>query len=282
MIDTKKTEKEYRLGCRLIAYSGIGAPVLASALEASDGIDPDKHPTVMVFLEIVTAASLWFYVLFFVLFVLGRYLTRKGDSLAWKTLQSQVDILQKKAFPDLAWDFNDNHRVTLFKYKKWNWVRLRGSVTGLLRGKLPAKVVGPWTGWLVPVIRSGHTGKDTKAIFWTPDDGRKSEGVAGQCWASDTTVIQPALPSIIQVSSEQNKGRYCRKCNMPRWTLDAYCESNRPLARSISAFPVRNASGDRWGVLVFDSMEPNGVNTEDAQKAFEVVIEPIGVLLEGV
>ena len=69
---------------------------------------------------------------------------------------------------------------------------------------------------------------------------------------------------------------------MERWILDDYCEKGRSLARHILAYPVRTRSGERWGVLVFDSMSENGVDAKSAQDAFEKVIDPIGILLEGV
>lgn len=140
----------------------------------------------------------------------------------------------------------------------------------------------PWSGWLVPVIRSGHTGKETKTVFLAPDTGRLAEGVAGQCWSSDAMISKENLPKIQQHTSSQNKIRYCRHANMPLWMLDDYCEEGRPVARNFLSFPVKTTTGNRWGVLVFDSRNSSGIDTEKAQEAFQIIVEPLGALLEGV
>jgi len=259
--------------------AGFSAPLLAIFIDASSSYRNSETIWLMLSSNIINDAAIFLYLLIIGVFLLGKYFSRKGDVVVWRTMQAQIDMLQKVVFADFANDLNDNHRVTLFRYKKWSWSRFK-TLTGLVESI--KKGSWPGSGWLVPVIRSGHTGKDTNVIFWAPDSGGKAEGVAGRSWSSDHSVDYSDLPNITKNSNKENKDKYCQRCNMERWILDDYCEKGRSLARHILAYPVRTRSGERWGVLVFDSMSENGVDAKSAQDAFEKVIDPIGILLEGV
>ena len=261
----------------MVTVSGLGAPVLGAIIDYADKVDKTKHPTVAGILDKFDQHSLTIFMVLLGAFILGRILSRKGDVLAWRTVQAQIDILQRIAFPGQAGDLNDNHRVTLFKHKDWNWSRFFSRAGFQNAWKRRS---WPWSGWLVPVVRSGHTGKGTKTVFWCPDEGRKAEGLAGFCWSSDAGVSKEGLPSIRMVSSEENKEKYCRQSFMPRPMLDTYCSEGKPLARNILALPIMNGVGDKWGVLVFDSMNADGVDEEKARESFDVIVDSLGVLLE--
>lgn len=272
MINLDTISRYNGLGAWFISISGVLAPTLAALLELSEKIDHHSHPTVSSVLKQLNDISLYLYIFFICLFLLGKLFSRKGDRIIWEVLQTQIDTLQSLAFSNNTGDLNDHHRVTLFKFKKWSWTRL----FQWQRREWPRQ------GWLTPVIRSGHTGKNTKTIFLAPDEGRDAEGIAGLCWSSDSMIYEYNLPNISGTSSEDNKDKYCRKTHMPRWMLDCYCLSGKDLARTILAFPVKTSNGNRWGVLVYDSMNSTGIDHAKAQSSFEVVIEPIGVLVEGV
>jgi len=279
LIDLEQIESLNKSGERLIAFSGLATPILASALEFGGQINSVRHPTFHFLFQIVEDASLQLYLLFLVTFIIGKFRGRKGERVVWETLQGQIDSLQYIAFPKHSDDLNDHHRVTLFKHKKWCWKRFfnRRTFNQAWQGEWK-----PWGGWLVPVIRSGHTGKGTSTVFYAPDEGKHSEGIAGRCWASDSTVFKEKLPRVIRSTAERNRKKYANMSYMPKWMLENYCDTGRPLARSILTYPVQTSAGNRWGVLVFDSMESSGISEEDSQKAFEVIVEPIGVLLEAV
>jgi hypothetical protein len=49
-------------------------------------------------------------------------------------------------------------------------------------------------------VRSGHTTQKTKTIFLAPDDAGNAEGVAGQVWASDQTIIVILYAAISETS----------------------------------------------------------------------------------
>jgi hypothetical protein len=191
----------------------------------------------------------------------------------WRALQVQIDKLQKIAFPDHIEDINDNHRVTLFKFTK----KCRSK-----RAKEYKKRCTKNSGWLIPVVRSGLTGKETKAKFFAPDSGHDAEGIVGVCWSSEHVQFRENLPNVIMASADRTREKYCRRSNMPRRMLDDYINNGRTVARSILAYPVWSRTGDSWGVLVFDSMEPYGVNEQQAEQAFNTVAETLGVLVEDV
>lgn len=272
MVNIDRVAKFNKAGGWMMGVFGIATPILASMLEMEDKINVNDNPFIAKVFDYVMEWSLYLYLTFLALFLIGKWMTRKGDKVIWETLQKQVDTLQSIAFPHNNHQLNDDHRVTLFKYKKWCFNRRCFQWKPNL----------PWRGWLVPVLRSGHTGKDTKALFLAPDAGREAEGIVGECWSSDAVIRREQLPKVQASTSEQNRAKYCKQSNMPRFMLDSYCKRNKPLARSILAYPVVTSTGNRWGVLVYDSMDPQGVDTINAQKAFEVVAEPLGVLVEGV
>jgi hypothetical protein len=277
LINIENIAKYDAVGNRLITVSGISTPILASFLEMSDRIKID-HPVLTLIINAISNSTFWLYALFVLIFCIGKYLTRKGDYIVWKALQIQANKLQEIAFPDSD-DIKDNHRVTVFKHKRWSWSWFRFSNK---YWKQANKGCWPWSGWLAPIIRSSHTGKGTKAIFWAPSEGTKAEGVAGKCWASKSTVAVNNLPNLSKSSNDRNRDRYCKNSNINRSIIDRYCLEEKSLARHLVAYPIV-ANFDRvWGVVVIDSMEANGVDEENAAKAFETMAPSIGVLIEGI
>lgn len=100
-----------------------------------------------------------------------------GNRWAKESLQAFLNDFRKVAFRNGAKGAEFHDQVTLFKYKKWLWCPLLWK-----RRK-------PWSGWLVPVMRSGHTTKNTSTVFWAPQDyPDKAEGVAGVAWAQNGVV----------------------------------------------------------------------------------------------
>jgi hypothetical protein len=63
--------------------------------------------------------------------------------------------------------------------------------------------------------------------------------------------------------------------------VDNYVNNGKRLARSFIAYPVYTGSGNYWGVLVWDSASET-IDDAEAEKAFKVMVETLGVLLEGV
>jgi archaellum biogenesis ATPase FlaH len=121
--------------------------------------------------------------------------------------------------------------------------------------------------------------KNTNTIFAAPDEGSLTEGIAGQCWASDYTTYVDKLPSLSHSSKDSNIERYCSGTKLPKEFVKQYIASNRKLSRSLLAIPVRNNNGCRWGVVVFDSQHASGIDKAETEKAFRAIINTLGVLV---
>ncbi|MCE7534594.1 hypothetical protein [Aliivibrio fischeri] len=197
-----------------------------------------------------------------------------------KCIAVKLDTLRDWLCCNINGDYDDNHRVTLFKYKK--------SYYGLLlRRKYWANKYFPWTfertpwsGWLVPISRSGHTGQNARAVFWAPDSGRKAEGVAGIAWAKGGDMVHfEKLPKISHTTNDENKRRYCERTRISPMLLESYIKENATPSRSFLAFLIL-VDGEAWGVIVVDSQSEEGIDITQMQKAMEVTCSLLPVLLE--
>jgi hypothetical protein len=86
-----------------------------------------------------------------------------GPPWVWDTVHYLLDKFQEHVFEGQSGPLH-HHRVTLFKYTRRRLWFCRW----------------PWSGWLVPVERSGHTTRRSHTVFLTPDDADQAEGIAGQ------------------------------------------------------------------------------------------------------
>ncbi|MDX1751189.1 MAG: hypothetical protein R3271_12800 [Methylophaga sp.] len=272
MINLEREIRKFKSGERLAFAYGIAGPAFAASVIGMNKL-PVSNEYYRLTLSILIDASPWIYITFLFAFLYGKWLSRNSNPIVWKALQAQIDKLQKIAFPNHTNDVNDNHRVTLFKFTR--------SCNNKCAKRYKKRITKN-SGWLVPVIRSGHTGKETKAKFFAPDAGIDAEGIVGMCWSSEYVQYQDNLPNVSSASGQRTKERYCRRSNMPIEMLDEYVKTGKKLACSILAYPVLSRAGDRWGVIVFDSMVPNGVDQQHAELAFYTVAETLGVLVEGV
>lgn len=272
MINLENEAKKYKRGERLSYIFGIAAPTFAAAVIALNKF-PITNELYQFSLAVLISLSPFLYLIFLLVFLYGKWLMRNNSPIVWRALQVQINKLQKIAFPKHVGDINDNHRVTLFKFTR---------TCKSKRAKLYKKRCTKNSGWLIPVIRSGNTGKETNAKFFAPDSGIDAEGIVGMCWSSQHVQFRENLPNIIKASAPRTKQKYCHRSNMPENILDEYVDNGRTVARSILAYPVWSRKGDSWGVLVFDSIEPYGVNEQEAEQAFNTVVETLGVLVEDV
>lgn len=207
--------------------------------------------------------------------ILGWWFRRRGDPWVWDKLQILLDDFQRVAYRDFAADIRDHHRVTLFRHQKWHW-RFRTCMT---RGIWPWKPGRyPWSGWLVPVLRSGITSQNTRAVFLAPDDANSAEGVAGRAWGSNRILVVDDLPRITSTSGRTQVTRYARRTFCPEEIVRDYMGRGKDLPRSIGAIPIE-VNNKMWGVLVLDSQNEHGV-TEDVVNNFTLTVKIIGQMLE--
>ena len=176
---------------------------------------------------------------------LDRWATQQG------AIKAVLDSAHKVYFEDVPEDARYLHRVTLFKARR----HLRD--LGFLNSD-------GWKRRLRVFARSGTAYQQSKTLFRVDDENEEqNEGIAGRAWfinAQCTVCDLPEWPNGSTAGADPGVGEarstYARKSYL---SADKAGRLNVK-SRSIGAHVVRHRTGDRWGVLVFDSKEPNGLS----------------------
>lgn len=188
-----------------------------------------------------------------------------GEPWRWNAIQVVLNTLRdnvyKKQYPSDPIHF---HRVTLFKH-------------------VPLSVgprIWPWSGWLVPMSRSGHTNQNVRSVFKAPDDGDNAEGVAGLAWISKETEYLSNLPEITTKSSDELIADYANATNVSVPFVKRRISKNRSNPRSLIAIPIEVNNQVKW-IVVLDSRHPNDLQkiADDAASNYTPIIS---YLLRGV
>ena len=182
-----------------------------------------------------------------------------GPPWVWDAVHHSLDALQRDVFETEKEDALHHHRVTLFKRVGWRWCFAKW----------------PWSGWLLPVERSGHTTQLTRAAFRAPDDADNAEGVAGLTWASNRVRVIENLPDL-SVGRDEDFEAYARATGV----TVSWLKSNMPKSRSFGGIPVEVKS-KLWGVLILDSRSPNGIK-KDSTNLYRPMSKVLAKLLERV
>jgi len=201
-----------------------------------------------------------------------------GPPWAWKALQSVLDELREHAFIVNAADATHHHRVTLFKRVRyririWPW-RSRCWPWG--KGRWPA------SGWLVPVLRSGHTTQRSGSVFLAPDDADRAEGVAGQAWShSESIIYLEALPDLDEDSSTPDVKRYARETWLNEGLVRKRLKAELSCSRSFCGIAIE-VKGKVWGVIVLDSRRTRGIRKPSGKNlvTYTVMAKFLRTLLE--
>lgn len=247
---------------KLTAASLTGAAGLLGGVEKAN-VEKTREFLGQTTAEMVRSAQEWNWVLvpfFIALAALIGFATRWiGDPKKWNVVHDVLDQLRDEIFSEAADDVAHEHRVTLFKKKNF----------------LLCKRGWWWSGWLVPVERSGHTSQKTDVYFKAPDNAALAEGVAGQTWArKGKPVYVRDLPNLGGTPTDAELAEYAKKSFM---ALDEV-RNRRPLARSLYGFAVE-ANGQRWGVIVVDSRLPR-LKERELSKRYRMVARFLGKTLE--
>jgi hypothetical protein len=217
-----------------IAILGVLSAAIAATLR-SDPAQVEKYLGVGISNLVVTAQNLaWMAIPLSVLAIAAMTALQRriGEPKTWGLVQTVLDQFRARVFSSDSDDLHE-HRVTLFRHVGWCWCLRRW----------------PWSGWLVPVARSGHTTQRTDALFMAPDDAERAEGVAGKTWALRRTVFIDRLPNLrCDGVTPEAKAEYAKLSLMP----DVLVEKRNPKARSLYGAPVE-VKGQIWGVVVVDS-----------------------------
>lgn len=192
------------------------------------------------------------------LVLLGSFVIKERAKNPWalECIENAFGYLRQDCFTEECNDDDTHHhRVTLFRRRLF-WQPLKNPTRVWRDGNRP------WSGWLVPVARSGHTTQKSRTIFLAPDDPEHSEGVAGRVWSKSKVVFVSGLPSLTKSSSSDEIHSYSDATRTSRAFLDPRLYSSRKLSRSLLGFPVKYR-GQFWGVVVMDSARADGIKPPD-------------------
>lgn len=215
-----------------------------------------------------------------IIYCLGFIGRRSRSPKDWKLIQYLLDKAQEIAYPqEVINDAKHEHRVTLFRYQSValvkHWTRKRKGVSSII---WPWGEMNPWSGWLVPIRRSGHTSQNSRTRFLARENGT-SEGVCGLAWSADKTMVLRGLPKV-SAQNKHNRQLYADSTNCSKEMIDYMLEHNggTPPPRSIGAIPVW-VKGKLWGVLVFDSKTEDAVS-RTIEADFQITVGAIEQILE--
>ena len=257
--------------------------IVPAVLAVSSEVDSSRPPynswpdLILRVIEYLNDWSFLLYTLIIVLLLYAPLARRAGDPWLWEKIQYLIDGMRDRLWEDFENARMDEHRVTIFQRKSFVLFLKRPGASMLWPY---GKGCHPWSGWLVPVLRSGHTAQVSRSIFLAPSGGtsHKVEGVVGKAWASKSTIIIDELKKIHRGSAPQTIKSYATKTFCDIGVVDRYLTQNRTPPRSIGAIPIE-VHGKIWGALVLDSREPDGV-TEEKTNQFKLTTKLIGQLLE--
>lgn len=178
-----------------------------------------------------------------------------GPPHVWKSIHRLLDSFRNEIFEIGDEKEMYKHRITLFKRVSFCCKRRPGSHWAWPWG------VGrhPFSGWLVPVERSGHTKQRTNTVFLAPDNADNVEGIAGRVWAGQRTTLISDLPDLKSSGSDADIRDYAIRANVTEEWVRARLSSGKTCSRSICCISLE-IKGEPWGVIVLDSTSPKAIN----------------------
>lgn len=183
-----------------------------------------------------------------------------GNPKVWRIVHDVLDAFREKVIASEPNDEIHQHRVTLFRHATWAFVCRRW----------------PWSGWLLPLERSGHTTRRTNIVFKAPDEADYAEGIAGLTWSRNGMVYVKGLPDLTIDRSDAAVSEYAARSRMPEEVV----RKRSPRARSLCGIPVE-VNGQLWGVLVVDSRRPEMLEAE-VRNHYSLFARFLGKTLEGI
>ena len=181
-------------------YSDAAILVFTAILAA----EPDRFDQAAPFIASATRVGQdWAWVVILVSLV-ARWVCDWGLGVLGKrvlmpVVKEVLDRFRDGVFPEKKGD-HAHHRVTLFLHR------------GLLLRGFDRKHGGwPWSGWLVPIARSGHTAQKTKVRFLAEGGTDRYQGIAGKAWATRRDMA-PATSLPRPAPSGRHRSGLCQIC----------------------------------------------------------------------
>lgn len=195
---------------------------------------------------------------------IGWLFTLSGDPDLKNDLQATLDEFRDDFFSDYEEDYSEfslKHRVTIFERQQIRFrIYPKRGFFGF--GKKDGKWFFPWTGWLVPVMRSGHVYSQKPSVFLASKNNETQiEGIAGALWREGKGkkgFTKQNLRLMQSITNPRKKEEYARSTNVNLEYLESALKAGKNLPRSIGGFTIKTER--KIFVIVLDSTEPNAVN----------------------
>jgi hypothetical protein len=199
-----------------------------------------------------------------------------GSKQVWETVDYVLEQYRKSIFekrvigtsnggpkPEAAFD----DRITLFKYVKWRW----------------AFCLFPWSGWMIPIARTGDTAESFKiSRFKTPLAKKDaSKGIAGVTRLTKKPIPVFNLPEITIGTNDNDIKKYAKETFVDEKWVKARTKGGIFNPRSFLGVPIEVKS-KIWGVIVIDSSKPDKISEENVLESleFKTLNNILGKLLE--
>lgn len=175
-----------------------------------------------------------------------------GSPQYWDLVHYLLDELRTAVFKNKQ-NEQFSERVTLFRHRKFAMVTR----------------VWPWSGWLVPVERSGHLTRKSDAIWRAPDDGDSAEGIAGRVWVGGNIIRVDELPELTVDSPEELIREYASRTFIEEKQLRKKLKKKKTMPRAMCGIPIE-FNGQVWGVIVIDSRLPVLIAETDIRRFYKI------------
>lgn len=255
----KRDQARYFSG--LLRHSHWGLIVLAGVFGGAANLNPSSvsGATLSTLAEWTRQFSWWASPLCVALaLILGLLRSWVGPPDVWEAVHEGLEAVREATFDDWLDEPEHFHRVTLFKFYRFR----------------PSFRYWPWTRRLVAVERSGRHTRKAITSFRAPDTPDDTNGVAGEAWARHDPYSVSDLPDVSDEPDVMAVRKYADQSSVSR----PWIRENQPQTRSLFGMRVE-VGGERWGVIVLDSTEPDEIQGE---QPFRLVARSLAPLLKGV
>jgi len=193
--------------------------------------------------------------------------THFGSINTWNTVASLLEEYKKAVTEGRAeyLALPDYHiRITLYKYVGFRFAFCRH----------------PFTGWMVPVARTGHTTISWRIPrFRAPvSDPDNAEGVAGRVFVQKKIMSLYGLPDLSVDIGDVAFAEYAERGFVStKWLRKRKSHTTR----SLLGVPIE-VKNKPWGSLVIDCREPDEISTEETLNTlqYRMLANVLGKLLE--
>lgn len=266
----------YRL--KLIADGTI---LIASALLAvAKQVDADALSTIpgASWLKWAHGHAGYIYGVLLVLALLFRLLSlRRTRVERLKALRQILVALQAEVMKTPQTYNPENYRVTLFRWAKWSfrgWLQHRKT---RLRRRL-----WPWSGWLVPVARSGENHFSSTrfcAPRSMPQGHVTGHGICGTAWLVGQADAS-GLPLLMTNSLKSDVALYSSQTHICENEVSARIADGRSLARALYAERISPKGKPNWGVVIYDSVDPVAIIDAKNRSGHRVGLLSLAIAIE--